>query len=68
MEGGCPGLEKWQMPVPLVENESGVPFQVLALSILRCALGAGSRMEKTLNRAGSKGGCEVRHFLVMHMS
>lgn len=31
MEGGCPGLEKWQMPVPLVENEwcslSGVSIE-----------------------------------------
>ena len=70
MERGCPGLEKWQMSVPLTENQSGVLFQMLTLSIPRCALGwgSGSRMEKTLNRSGSDRYCNVRHFLVMQMS
>lgn len=38
MESGCPALEKWQMSVPLTENQSGVSFQILTLSILRCAV------------------------------
>ena len=63
-------LEKWQMSVALTKNQSGVPCQTLTLRIWRCALGWGGQEGgwKTLNRAGLKQGCKIRHFLVMPMS
>lgn len=59
-EGRDEGSVSWPGKVANVctfENQSGVAFQMLTLSILSCALGgggAGSSMEKTLNRAGSR--------------